>query len=88
MAKILGIKEITTKAGKKGCEYHIADAFSEYDLEHSNCTGCQVISEYSSTLFPVKVGDEVDLVYGKGYQGKAQLVDIQLTTDNKIKINK
>ena len=88
MAKIIGIKEITTKAGNKGWEFHMADSFSEYDLEHSICTGCQVISEYSSTHFPVKVGDEVNLVYGKGYQGKAQLVDIQLATDNKLKINK
>lgn len=88
MAKIIGIKEITTKAGKKGWEYHMADKFSEYDLEHSNCSGSQVISEYSSTQFPVKVGDDVSLVYGKGYQGKAQLVDIQLATDNRLKINK
>ena len=28
------------------------------------------------------------LVYGKGYQGKAQLIDIHNVTDNKLKMNK
>lgn len=75
-AMIIGIKVITTKMGKTGYEYHFQTAFSDYDKEHSQCYGSQVITEYSPIAFNVKVGDEVAIYYGKGYQGRAQLVDI------------
>lgn len=88
MAKIIGIKSLTTKAGKKGFEYHFADAFSEYDKTHAECLGNQVFSEYSSQAFNVNVGDEVDVIYGKGFQGKAQLINILVVTNNKLKVNK
>lgn len=88
MAKLIGVKVITTKSGNKGFEYHFADDFSEYDKEHAECFGNQVFSEYSSKAFKVNVGDEVDIIYGKGFQGKAQLMDIFVCTDSKLKINK
>jgi len=88
MAKLLGIKVITTKSGNKGFEYHFADAFSDYDKEHSECYGNQVFSEYSTKAFKVNVGDEVDIIYSKGFQGKAQLMDIFNISDSKLKINK
>lgn len=47
-----------------------------------------MFSEYSSQAFKVNVGDEVDIIYGKGYQGKAQLMDILVVSDSKLKINK
>lgn len=88
MAKLIGVRAITTKAGNKGFEYHFADAFSDYDKTHAECFGNQVFSEYSSQAFKVNVGDEVDIIYGKGYQGKAQLMDILVVFDSKLKINK
>lgn len=88
MAKLVGIKVITTKSGNKGFEYHFADAFSAYDQEHSECYGNQVFSEYSSKSFKVNIGDEVDIIYSKGFQGKAQLMDILNVSDSKLKINK
>lgn len=87
MAKIIGIKVIVTKAGNKGYEYHLADTFDEYTKEHSECYGNQVFTEYSSKAFNVNVGDEVIPVYGKGYQGKAQLIDLHNVTESKLKIN-
>lgn len=88
MTKLSGIKVITTKAGNKGYEYHFIDEFSEYDREHAECYGNQVYSEYSSKAFQVKVGDEVTLIYGKGFQGKAQLIDMYSVSENKLKISK
>lgn len=88
MKKIAGIKVVTTKAGNKGYEYHIVSEFSDYDKTHAECYGNQVLSEYSSQAFKVSVGDEVDLIYGKGFQGKAQLMDIRVVSDSKLKINK
>ncbi len=86
MATLLGVKAITTKSGSKGYEYHFCDDFSVYDKEHAECFGEQTINEYSSTKFDVNIGDEVKLIYGKGFQGRAQLIDIQKTSDNKLKI--
>lgn len=88
MAKLIGIKIVATKSGKDGYEYHFADEFDEYSKNHAECYGKQVFTEYSQKLFKAKVGDEVILVYGKGYQGKAQLIDIHNVTDNKLKMNK
>lgn len=88
MAKLVGVKVITTKAGTKGYEYHIADDFSPYDQQHADCYGNQVYSEYSSQAFKVNVGDEVELTYTKGFQGKAQLTDIHSVLDSKMKSDK
>lgn len=88
MSKIIGIKAITTKSGNKGFEYHLAESFNEYDREHADCYGNQVFTEYSTKAFKVNVGDEVILIYGKGFQGKAQLVDMHIADDSKLKINK
>lgn len=88
MAKLVGIKAITTKVGNIGYEYHFIDEFPEYDRGHAECQGNCVLSEYTSKAFPVNVGDEVTLVYRKGFQGKAQLVGIYNVADGKLKINK
>lgn len=87
MAKIIGIKKIITKAGKEGYEYHCADKFDSYTLEHAECSGNQVFTEYSPIQFNVKVGDDVILVYQKGFQGRAQLMEMH-SIENKLKMNK
>lgn len=83
-----GVKVYPKKDGSKGYEYHFKSEFSEYDRTHAECYGNEVFSEYSSQAFKVNVGDEVDVMYGKGFQGKAQLMDIRVVTDSKLKINK
>lgn len=88
MAKLIGYKVVKTKSGNTGFEYHFADAFTEYDKEHAECFGNQVFSEYSSKAFKVNVGDEVDIIYGKGFQGKAQLMDILVCANGTLKISK
>ena len=83
-----GVKVYPKKDGSKGYEYHFKSEFSEYDRTHAECYGNEVFSEYSSQAFKVNVGDEVDVMYGKGFQGKAQLMDIRVVTNSKLKINK
>ena len=84
MTKLVGVK-VTTKpdVDKKSYMYYFEDAFSDYDKEHAECFGNQVCSEYSTKAFKVKVGDEVDVIYKKGFQGKAVLLDIQVVSENK-----
>lgn len=88
MAKLVGVKVVTTKQGNKGYEYHFVDEFSLYDKEHSECYGSQVFSEYSSQAFNAKVGEDVEILYGKGFQGKAQLTGILSVSEGKVKIDK
>lgn len=88
MAKLAGVKVITTKAGNKGYEYHFIDEFGAFDKEHAEVYGNQVFSDYSSQAFNVNVGDEVEIIYGKGFQGKAQLTGIRSLSASKVKIDK
>lgn len=88
MAKLIGVKVVTTKAGNKGYEYHFIDEFSPYDKEHAECYGNQVFSEYSSQAFNAKVGEDVEILYGKGFQGKAQLTGILSVSEGKVKSDK
>ncbi|MBE5967607.1 MAG: hypothetical protein E7255_11705 [Lachnospiraceae bacterium] len=87
MAKLVGMKVTTRQDGTKGYLYNFADSFSDYDKEHAECRGSQVFSEYSTKAFDVNVGDEVDVIYTKGFQNKAVLMDILVVSENKIKIN-
>lgn len=89
MTKLVGVKRIMIKSGNGyGYEYYFSDDFSEYDKEHAQCFGNRVFSEYSSNAFDVKVGQDVEIVYGKGFQGKAMLMNIIAISDNNVKVNK
>ena len=88
MAKLVGVKVITTKAGNKGYEYHFVDDFPLYDKEHAECYGSHVFSEYSTQMFNAKVGEDVEVLYGKGFQGKAQLTGILSVSEGKVKSDK
>lgn len=89
MIKLVGVKIITVKSsGNKGYMYYFIGDFSDYEKKNAEVYGNSVFSEYSSKLFNVSVGDEVDIVYSKGYQDKAQLMDILVVTDSKEKISK
>lgn len=88
MAKLVGVRVVVTRAGNKGYEYHFVDDFPLYYKEHSECYGSQSFSEYSSQAFNVNVGDEVEIIYSKGFQGKAQLTGILSVSDSKVKSDK
>lgn len=85
MAKLVGMKVTTRPDGTKGYIYNFADSFSKYDKEHAECRGSRVFSEYSKMSFDVNIGDEVDVIYDKGFQDKAVLVDILVVSESKTK---
>jgi hypothetical protein len=78
--KVLGIIKRTytegKNAGRTGVTYHLCGEFSDYDKENSDAKGYQVFSEFAYKDFGVEVGDIVMVVYGKGFQGKANLENI------------
>lgn len=88
MVKLVGIKGITTKTGTKGYEYSFLGDYSDYDKEHAECVGNAVFTEYSPRDLKMNVGDDVELIYAKGFQGKAQLLEARVISEGKLKINK
>jgi len=88
MAQLVGIKCITTQKGNKGFIYSFLDEYTDYDKENAQCVGKQSVSEYATKLFNVDVGSEVNLVYGKGFQGKAQLINVLPVSQSNIKTDK
>lgn len=78
--KIIGIKAFKSKAsGKMGFTYYFIQDFTDYELENSEVIeGKSCDSEYSGTDYGVKIGDEVELQYTKGFQDKAQLVGMNV----------
>jgi hypothetical protein len=88
--KVLGITKRTytegKNAGKTGVTYHLQGSFSDYDIENSNAEGVRVFNEFSYKDFNLKVGDQVAIVYGKGFQDKATLENmIPVPFDGKSK---
>lgn len=73
---IVGIKKGTTKNGKQCFNYYGLKDFSDYDLENSECQGHDVVSAFSYKDYGVMTGDEVDLRYEPGFEGRATLDDI------------
>lgn len=78
-AKILGFIVSETKSGNVGTTLYLETEHDQYRRENARkCIGNACCSEYirgdySGTL---EVGQEVILVYGKGYEGRAVLVNI------------
>ena len=79
MPRILGYAVTESKNGTVGTTIALETEFDSYRQETAiKCVGNDCVQEYirgdySSML---KVGQLVNLVYGKGYQGKAVLQEI------------
>lgn len=73
--KIIGIKVTPSKknTGQFYYTYYYTENFSDYDMESSEVYGIACGSEFTTVNLGCKVGDEVELIYRKGFQNKAQL---------------
>lgn len=78
--KLIGMKATVMASGrnqgKTGYTYYFQKDFSDYDRENSTCQGVCVSQEFSYTDFGVAIGDEVTLVYDKGFQDRAVLTNL------------
>lgn len=79
-AILIGRKGTTSKnTGKKYFSYYFMTEFNNYELENADCLGHSIIIENTSLDFnAVSIGDECELVYGKGFQDKAVLTGIKV----------
>lgn len=77
--QIVGIKETRSKAGNLGYNYYYTEPFSDYEAETAvSLVGLSCGVEYSRKRFDVVPGDEVNMIYEKGFQDRAQLADMQV----------
>ena len=88
MSRILGIKKGKNKEGNPSYVYYFSDDYSDYERNNAECLGSPVSSIYSSKDFKVNVGDELELIYGRGFQDKAVLKEIRIISERTLKINK
>ena len=84
--EVLGVREALNKEGKRsGITLYLVEQFADFEIQGSTlCFGFKsrqafiyrdVLSDQTVTFKP---GDVVSLFYDEGFQGKAQLVDVQL----------
>lgn len=79
---IIGIKKAQTKNKKNFCQYYFQKAFTDYEMENSDCLGFVVGSEFSYRDYNLKPGDVCDFMYEPGYEGKATLSDVVVLKPN------
>ena len=81
MAKIIqGVKTIV-KDGKTSYNVYFSEPFADWESDGANtCLGMKCDVEWTNRVDCgfLKVGDEVEFQYDKGFQGKAVLSGIQL----------
>lgn len=81
IVKIVGIKKILKKDTTDVFYWNIfyEQAFSEYDTESAvEIYGKQTGMEFAREDFGIHVGDEVEFIYSKGFQGKAFLNGVKV----------
>ncbi len=80
-AKVIGVR-VSENAETKvvSSNLFVQIPFSEWESGSAkSCVGFKVASEYIRKELDCKPGDEVDLVYEKGFQDKAVLTDVVVT---------
>lgn len=80
MGTVEGIITRTSKKGYVGTTLFIGgQPMNDYDRSADiRCEGYRVESVYIGKALNVKVGDKVNLIWGKGWDDKAVVVDIQI----------
>lgn len=81
IVKIVGIKKTLKKDTTDVFYWNIfyEQAFSEYDTESAvEIYGKQTGMEFAREDFGIHVGDEVEFLFSKGFQGKAFLMGVKV----------
>lgn len=78
MGMLEGIVTRTSKNGKVGSTLYIGgEPMSEYNKGADiKCKGYECFSQYVPFVVDANPGDEIELVWDKGFQGKAYVKDV------------
>ena len=85
---LIGRQKGKTKAGKTFFNYYFSKPFTAYENENGECLGQSVLTEFSYEDFPCLPGDEVRLLYGRGFQDRATLENIEIVKPRDLNMNK
>ena len=74
---VTGTMKGTSKAGREFFQLFATTPFTEYESQNNDCMGLKTVEVFTYLdCGSLRVGDEVDLVYEPGFQGRATLVQI------------
>ena len=84
--QILGIVKRKSKTGAIYTTLHMIGQHDKYSVDNAEvCQGSRCLIETTSAeLPPVQIGDEVELLYAKGFEDKAVLRGLIVTEKNPV----
>lgn len=82
--QVIGIVKRKSKTGAIYTTLHLVGPHDKYSVENAEvCQGSRVIVETTAAeLPPVNIGDEVELLYAKGFEDKAVLRSLIVSQKN------
>lgn len=82
--QVIGIVKRKSKTGATYTTLHLVGAHDKYSVDNAEvCQGSRVITETTAAeLPPVNIGDEVELLYAKGFEDKAVLRSLIVSQKN------
>ena len=86
--KVIGIKKLPSSKDSKriGTTIYFTQPFDNYSVENAiDLTGFMCGEEFTYSEVNCKVGDEVELVYRKGFQNMAVLSEIKVVKSATVK---
>lgn len=86
---VIGVVKRKSKTGAIYTTLHLVGLFDDYTVKNAElCKGSCVLIETTSHELPViNVGDEVELLYAKGFEDKAVLRSVLVTQKNPMQGN-
>lgn len=84
--QIIGIVKRKSKTGAIYTTLHMVGQHDKYSVDNAEvCQGSRVMTETTAhELPPVQIGDEVELLYAKGFEDKAVLRSLIVTEKNPV----
>lgn len=84
--QIIGIVKRKSKTGATYTTLHLVGSHDKYSVDNAEvCQGSRVMTETTAhELPPVQIGDEIELLYGKGFEDKAVLRSLIVTQKNPV----
>ncbi len=74
---VTGTMKGTSKAGREFYQVYATTPFTDYESQNNDCVGLKTVDVFTYLdCSQLRVGDEIDLVYEPGFQGRATLVKI------------
>ncbi len=87
--QVIGLVKRKSKTGAIYTTLHLVGSHDNYSVDNAEvCQGSRVMTETTAHDLPsVHIGDEVELLYGKGFEDKAVLRSLIVTQKNPVSGN-